>query len=162
MSTHAWRKVIAAYQTGAGLGGVWLIVQSGALELRGVTIVRVVVLAVLLGFCGLLMASGILVGRNHRLGPRLTRLAQWIQVPQVTSHLFSFVLFAPASLVISGTSAGDLGMYFNLASTLRLTMGRTYPTTIISINVLPLMVIYLLRTRLSAEVSTHAVVRDAA
>ena len=145
MSTSAVAKWIAWYEAGAGLGGLYLLAASRAYRVTGPPIGRLLITAFLTGYCLLLAVAGLLLLRRRSAGLLLSRLAQSFQIPQVATHLMTYSLLAPVSLVLSFKANLDVGLELNLAAEFRLLFGRAPEVAALGVNLLPLLVLYLLR-----------------
>lgn len=106
---RALRTVLALYQAGAGLGGLWVLLLSGQFRIHGPLPIRILLVALFTAYCVLLTSAGFLLGRAHALGVPLSVIAQGFQIPQLSSHAFTYVIATPASLVLSVTSRLDIG-----------------------------------------------------
>ena len=85
---RALRTVLALYQAGAGLGGLWVLLLSGQFRIHGPLPIRILLVALFTAYCVLLTSAGFLLGRAHALGVPLSVIAQGFQIPQLSSHAF--------------------------------------------------------------------------
>jgi len=148
MSHEALRKVLTVYETGAGLGGIWMLV-AGYVQFHGPLGYRLLFGALLVGYCLLLAAAGILLGRHQPLGLHLPVYAQACQIPQVVTHAITFVVFTPASLTLALASHGEVTFALNIAADVRLQVGHQPDSASIGINLLALLVLAVLTRRLA-------------
>ena len=145
MSTSAIAKWIPWYQTGAGLGGLYVLAASGAYHANGPPIARLLLTAFLAAYCLLLAGAGILLLRRRPGGVLLSQLAQSFQIPQVATHIITYSLFTPLSLALLFKANFDVGLEFNIAAEFRLRFGHAPDVAAVGVNLIPLVVLYLLR-----------------
>jgi hypothetical protein len=151
MTNRTLRTTLAVYETGAGLGGIWMLLASGQFQLHGPLPLRIFFAIVMAGYCALLAVSGVLLGRNHPVGVRLSLYAQVVQVPQLVTRPLTFMMFTPASITLTFGSNADVGFFLNVAAELKILFGRRPEVTTVGVNLLALFVLYLLKYRLTSE-----------
>jgi len=145
VSPSAIAKGIAWYEAGAGLGGLYVLSASGAYFVKGPPIGRLLITGVLTGYCVLLVVAGLFLLRHRPGGLLVSRLAQSLQIPQLITHLVTYSLMTPVSLVLSFNANFEIGLEFNIAADFRLLFGRHPEIAAVGVNLFPLVVLYLLR-----------------
>jgi hypothetical protein len=154
---RALRTVLALYQAGAGLGGLWVLLLSGQFHIHGPLLIRILLVALFTAYCVLLTSAGFLLGRAHALGVPLSVIAQGFQIPLLSSHAFTYAIATPSSLVLSVTSRLDIGLQFTIAAQLQVVVGRRPEVSYGGVNLLALAVLYSVTRRLATRSSSLAV-----
>ncbi len=160
MRDRVIRTLVALYQTGAGVGGFWVLFGSGQFHVHAPLLIRILLTAVLAGYCGLLAIAGVFLGRGHPLGAPLSVVAQACQIPVISTNMLTYVVSTPASLVISMTSHFDLGVQLNIAAQLQIVARHHPDVSSVGVNLLALVVLSVVRKRLATQpgpmrTSTH-------
>jgi len=154
MTNRTLRAALATFEVGSGLGGIWLVLASGLLQFRGGFALRIVWIALMVTYCAFLAASGFLLARRHPAGVRFSIYAQLLQVPEIITRPFTFVLYTPLSLTVTVSAKVDVSFVANLGANVQLLFGRTPEVALLGVNVLALAIVYLLRSRLGHDSGT--------
>ncbi|MCQ6557221.1 hypothetical protein [Paenibacillus mendelii] len=154
---HRILQVIGWYEIVGGLFGLLVIVLGAAnIGLFNNLYLAMIYLVFLLLFM-LSIAAGVLMVLKKKAGRKLTIFIQILQVPQfiVKGTYYSFCAGAQLSLQFFGGMESGFRLNIGIFSEFKFYINTIFYTSMVSINIIPLLVIYfILKSRRKAETMT--------
>lgn len=158
------RTWLGWYHLAAGLTGIVLtlfftpsLLEKVHEEYRWQVVLMMLSIAILFGVVAF---AGILILRRSRWGERIAIPIQLLQIPIVSVHPVRWIFFAGAYFVLSWKAGYDLDVYLGLKSSIDLWWSNPQFQTMIGINVVPFMIIWLLRRKLPLSEAPTALTGD--